>query len=248
MADVTSEKTRDWSLLEWMYDGIIYNSTDHLREAVKHGEVKKIRLNLDGNWTTIEYFGRGTKGREIPAPVMVRASIPRYNLDPKERFVSWMGFEFYISFSQVTGITLWDIRFRGERIIYELGLQEALAHYAGDDPQQAPKAFLDSFFNMGALMFELVPGYDCPPYADFLDTAFSFNERNEVRKNSICLFEYTADHALQRHTSSSYVSMSKNTYFVVRTVSVVGNYDYTFDYVFYLDGSIEVKVKLSEGR
>lgn len=32
---------------------------------------------------------------------------------------------------------------------------------------------------------------------------------------------------------------------VVRSVSTVGNYDYTFDYVFYLDGTIEIKVRAS---
>jgi primary-amine oxidase len=32
---------------------------------------------------------------------------------------------------------------------------------------------------------------------------------------------------------------------VVRSVSTVGNYDYTIDYTFYLDGTIEVKVRAS---
>jgi primary-amine oxidase len=32
---------------------------------------------------------------------------------------------------------------------------------------------------------------------------------------------------------------------VLRYVSTVGNYDYTFDYIFYLDGTIEVKVRAS---
>ena len=90
-----------------------------------------------------------------------------------------MGFEFYIAFSQSTGISLFDVRFKGERIIYEvrvlltfsvlqgnrlslvhlqLGMQEALAHYAGADPTQGAQYFLDTFFSMGVRMFELVPG------------------------------------------------------------------------------------------
>jgi primary-amine oxidase len=32
---------------------------------------------------------------------------------------------------------------------------------------------------------------------------------------------------------------------VVRSVSILGNYDYTIDYIFYLDGTIEVKVRAS---
>jgi len=66
-----------------------------------------------------------------------------------------------------------------------------------------------------------------------------------VNKNSICVFEHTADHPIQRHTSATRVTVSRNTYLVVRFVSTVWNYDYTFDYIFYLDGTIEVKVRAS---
>ncbi|GMF70492.1 unnamed protein product [Aspergillus oryzae] len=61
----------------------------------------------------------------------------------------------------------------------------------------------------------------------------------------MCLFEYTADYPLQRHTTSSYVTVSRNNYLVLRMTAVVGNYDYTVEYIFYLDGTIEVKVRAS---
>lgn len=41
-------------------------------------------------------------------------------------------------------MTLFDIKYKGERIIYELGLQEAIAHYAGHDPAQSGVAYLDT--------------------------------------------------------------------------------------------------------
>lgn len=56
----------------------------------------------------------------------------------------------------------------------------------------------------------------------------------------MCLFEFDADYSIQRH---SYSSNTKNIYFVVRTISTVGNYDYMFSYEFYLDGSIQVVVR-----
>lgn len=40
-------------------------------------------------------------------------------------------FTFYVSFAKDTGIKLFDIRYRGDRIVYELALQDAIAHYAG---------------------------------------------------------------------------------------------------------------------
>lgn len=91
----------------------------------------------------------------------------------------------------------------------------------------------------------MLKGYDCPAYADFMDTTLYDAERTERRRKTICLFEYTADYPLQRHSTSFFVTLSRNNYLVLRTTAVVGNYDYTVDYLFYLDGSIEIKVRAS---
>jgi primary-amine oxidase len=40
-----------------------------------------------------------------------------------------MGWSFYLSFARDMGMSLWDVRFRGERILYEISPQEALAVY-----------------------------------------------------------------------------------------------------------------------
>jgi primary-amine oxidase len=105
--------------------------------------------------------------------------------------------------------------------------------------------FLDTFFGMGLSMFELVPGYDCPAYADYLDSRSYQTTHTHERSNSICIFEYTADHLLSRHTAQYSVTASRNTFLIVRSVSTVGNYDYTIEYIFYLDGTLEVKVRAS---
>ena len=88
-------------------------------------------------------------------------------------------------------------------------------------------------------------GYDCPAYATYLSTSYHAGDTTLTNKNNICLFEYTADHALQRHTTAHSVTISRSQYLVLRSVSTVGNYDYTIDYLFYLDGTIEVKVRAS---
>ena len=46
-------------------------------------------------------------------------------------------FSFYVSFSRDSGFRLFDIKYGGERIVYELSLEEAIAHYAGNDPVQS---------------------------------------------------------------------------------------------------------------
>lgn len=137
-------------------------------------------------------------------------------------------FSFYISYG-LGGISLHDVRFKGERIIYELSMQEALAHYAGPDQEQTEASYLD--VTIGFTNFNLIPGHDCPSYATYAD--------------AFCLFEFPKDYPLSRHQDYEYYHATKNIAFMVRSVSTVGNYDYQTTYEFHYDGSIQVLVRAS---
>lgn len=242
-----SKDVSQWEVGEWWYNGQLFDNVEHLRQAINDpdGGFLRTQPNLDGPWTDTEDFDAHPAGRELPPPVSIQPLGPRYKLDKTERFVSWFGFEFYFTSTQATGVSLYDIRFKGERVMYELSLQEALAHYAGDDPLAGGQEFLDAFFGMGTNAFEMLPGYDCPAYADYLSSELHRSGMTETLPNNICIFEFTSDHLLSRHTAQYSVSASRNTFLTLRSVSTVGNYDYTIDYVFYLDGAIEVKVRAS---
>ena len=60
-------------------------------------------------------------------------------------------------------------------------------------------------------MSELVPGCDCPAHATFLSSEYHLEDQTNARKNIICIFEETADHALQLHTSEEQISIARNT-------------------------------------
>lgn len=53
---------------------------------------QKSGLNLDGEWTVIEDFNKGQRGRESPPRVMIQPLTARYRLDRKEDFISWSKF------------------------------------------------------------------------------------------------------------------------------------------------------------
>lgn len=137
-------------------------------------------------------------------------------------------FSFFVS-TGPAGISLHDVHFKGERVIYELGMQEALAHYAGPDEDQTYASYLD--VTIGFTDFNLIPGYDCPTYATYTD--------------AFCLFETAKDYPLNRHYDYSYYHATKNIVFIIRSISTVGNYDYQTTYEFYHDGSIQVLVRAS---
>ncbi|KAF7520045.1 hypothetical protein G7054_g12903 [Neopestalotiopsis clavispora] len=248
-SDVTGRDSSEWKVLGWLYDDQYFETTEAFQEAYWSGSLPPMPVNVEGAWARTDPIIDPVAG-PLPydtsyPPTMIAPAGPRFAVDSERKYVEWMGFSFFIGFSRDNGMALYDIRYKGERILYEIGLQEALAHYAASDPVQSGVAYLDSYYGFGPYAFELVPEYDCPAYATYLNSTFYVDETTHTHLNSICLFEYTADYPIQRHSTSSYVSATKNTYFAVRSVSTVGNYDYMFTYSFFLDGSISVEVRAS---
>jgi primary-amine oxidase len=227
--DTPSANPATWTTGQWYYNGILYPNDTALRRAIKDPDFVRLNLNRNGHWTDTEEFSEELfwERDNMPPPLSIQPYGPRYRLDRAQNYVSWMGFSFFLSTTQSTALSLFDVRYNSSRIMYELGLQEALAHYAGVEPIQSGLEFLDTFFGMGKMMFSLVPGVDCPGHADYLDMSYHREGRMWTNRNAICVFEYTSDAPLQRHTSAFGATVSRNTYLVVRSVSTVGNYDYT---------------------
>ena len=140
---------------------------------------------------------------------------------------------------------LHNVEYQGQRIIYELGLQEAIAHYASIDPLQSSITYLDSYYGFGPTSFELVQGFDCPSYATYMNVSFFESEVSHTHANAICLFEYDPGYPISRHIAADYTTVTKHADLILRSVATVGNYDYMFEYAFHIDGSIHVTVRAS---
>lgn len=245
MTNVTGRDSSLWTVNGWLYNDVFYPTVDDFRTAYYTPGFEKLPAVTDGSWAWTDQEGIVPALDTESPPVVVAPGGSRYFTDADEQYVKWMDFEFYISFSRDTGMRLNNIMYKGERIIYELGLQEALAHYAGNDPVQSGTAYLDSFYGFGPYTFELVKGFDCPVQATYLNTSFYTSETTHTHIDSICLFETEANSPIQRHSAGNYVSVTKNIFFTIRAVGTVGNYDYQFSYEFYMDGSINIVVRAS---
>ncbi|KAK4494552.1 hypothetical protein PRZ48_013908 [Zasmidium cellare] len=243
--DVTGRDPSKWSFEGWLYNDIFYPTTAAFREAFYKPGFVQLAPNVEGDWARTDRRGDPLPLDDLPAPIMTAPGGSRYTVDQEAKYVSWMDWTFYVAFTRDRGLALFDIRYRGQRILYELGLQEALAHYAGNDPVQSGVGYLDSYYGFGPYAFQLVPGYDCPSYASYMNTSFYTEETTHTHINSICFFEYDAEYPMQRHSTGDYVANTKNVFFTVRSVSTVGNYDYMFSYYFYTDGSLKVEVRAS---
>ncbi|KAF8454455.1 copper amine oxidase [Kalaharituber pfeilii] len=253
--DITGRDPSGWALKAILYNGIMYNSISEFRRAYEQPGFTKLNKHTQGDWLATKRQGKPFLLDELPPPLPQQAKGPRYLLDRKEKYLKWMDFSFYLGFSRDLGLSLHDIRYKGRRIIFELGLQEALSHYAGNNPMEGTTSYLDSYYGLGSFTYTLIPGYDCPEFATYLDSWVHENGNTAHQRNSICVFEQDAGYLMQRHTATEwygyenhrprYATATKNTVFIVRSVASVDNYDYTFDYTFYIDGTIEIKVRAS---
>jgi primary-amine oxidase len=64
-----------------------------------------------------------------PGPSDASCAHPRFTIQGNK--VNWLGWSFLIGNKATSGPRLWDIRFKGDRIIYELSMQEEMAGARG---------------------------------------------------------------------------------------------------------------------
>lgn len=60
-----------------------------------------------------------------------------------------MGFSFYMTFDSDIGLSLYEIRYKGNGILYELGSQAVLVHYAGPSCLPSPCSPSQPFTDVG---------------------------------------------------------------------------------------------------
>ncbi|WWC69058.1 uncharacterized protein I206_102994 [Kwoniella pini CBS 10737] len=241
-----------WHVIKMVYNGQVFSSPHEFRDAWESGKLKRSKkplLDDTSGWATRTRMNRGGN-RDLDdraGPRSVSFDGLRFRVDREEQYITWMGFSFYLGFERDMGLNLWDINFKGERIIYEISPQEAMAQYSGSDPHQATTVFLDRAFGMGDSVKELMVGYDCPLEAVYLPATIHTAGGSTTRLNAICIFEKDSTKPLSRHTGwlKDEMGAIKGYELTVRSVSTVGNYDYIFDYTFQLDGTIEIRMSAS---
>ena len=154
-SDVTGRDPSKWKFEGWLYDDIFYPTTQEFKKAYWSKGFQKLVANAEGDWARSDQQGRVPPMDTLFSPTTSLPGGSRYSVDDKEKYIKWMDFEFYLSFNRDTGMKLFDIKYKGERIIYELGLQEAIAHYAGNDPLQSGTSYLDSYYGFGKFQVAL---------------------------------------------------------------------------------------------
>ncbi|KAF9535149.1 copper amine oxidase [Crepidotus variabilis] len=279
--DISGTDTSQWKVLKTLYHDQLFSTVESFLEAFDNGTLirhpEQANPKLNHSWTQRTRKGPDRDLEHLPGPRSVSFAGARYRVDRKTQHISWMGWKMYLGFDRDMGLNLWDINFRGERIIYQLAPQEALAQYGkflapqvhdvndvydprtagGNDPVQATTAWLDRHFGMGSLVRDMIPHYDCPQDATYLPATTYTVIGNIHVQRAICIFEQDTGKPLSRHLGyePGETGAIKSYVLTVRTMITYVLYYLShievpdgwgkFDYLFYLAGSIEVRLSAS---
>ena len=240
-----------WSLEKLFYYNQTFDSVRSFYRAYDNGQIYKMHLKAPDRekplYSSYERRGGAQPHKPLRPPQIFEPDGKRYTVSGHH--IEYMGWSFDFRVRSSSGLQLFDIRFKDERIIYELSLQEAEAFYSGFSLTQMTTNFLDSLWGLGFSNYELVSGVDCPDTATFFDNVhFCDTDKPQEIKNAVCLFEMNTGIPLRRHFDNdfeggySFYGGMPGSVLILRTITTAYNYDYVFDYVFHPNGVIEVRV------
>ncbi|XP_074783071.1 amine oxidase [copper-containing] 3 isoform X2 [Athene noctua] len=232
-----------WRLRQVFYNGRYFASTGDLEDAFVANLLEVVRIRKPQADAVLGSM-RPRHPPVSPGPLQYEPQGPRYSV--RGNRVTFQGWSVAFGMNPNSGPRLFDIRYRGERIVYELSLQEAVALYGSNCPGGMSTRYLDGSFGIGRFAYELVRGLDCPYTATYVDQHYlAESETPKTNQNSLCIFEHDAALPLRRHFSDSqslyYGGLRKNT-LVIRAISTLINYDYIWDFMFHGSGAVEVRV------
>src|SRR5690606_26196230 len=180
--------------------------------------------------------------REVPSPILgSQPGGPGFEVDG--HWISWQNWRFHLRADQRVGPVLSMVTCKDgndvRSVLYQASLSEIFVPYSDPSFHWYHRNFLDAGeFAAPGLMKPLVAGADCPVHAKYFSALIS-NESGhpQTRPNIYCVFERETGDPAWRHLSDE-LDIALKRDLVVRSVAVIGNYDYIFDWVFQQDGSI----------
>jgi primary-amine oxidase len=166
--------------------------------------------------------------------------------------VRWQGWELRVSLDPIEGLVLHQVGYRDgdvvRSILHRASLSEMVVPYGSTDPLHRWKnAFDAGEWGMGRMVNSLELGCDCLGEIHYFDASM-VTERGDanVVTNAICMHEEDFGIGwkhLDMHSFRTEVRRQRR--LVVSSIYTVGNYEYGFYWYFYLDGAIQLEVKLT---
>jgi primary-amine oxidase len=200
------------------------------------------------------------KGSYLPADEPARTDLrpleivqpdgPSFSVDGNA--ITWQRWSLRVSMDPYEGLVLHTVGYedggRVRPILHRAGVSEMVVPYGDPGPMHGWKnAFDAGEWGLGRMANSLALGCDCLGEIRYLDAVFADEHGNpQTITNAICIHE--EDYGiLWKHwdMQGGTTEVRRSRRLVVSSIATVGNYEYGFYWYFYLDGSMQLEVKLT---
>jgi primary-amine oxidase len=181
---------------------------------------------------------------------IVQPDGPSFTIDGHA--ISWQRWSLRVSMDPYEGLVLhtvgYEDRGRVRPILHRASVSEMVVPYGDPGPLHGWKnAFDAGEWGLGRLANSLTLGCDCLGEIRYLDAVSADEHGNPTTQtNVICVHE--EDYGiLWKHydMQGDSTEVRRSRRLVVSSIATVGNYEYGFYWYFYLDGSMQLEVKLT---
>jgi primary-amine oxidase len=162
--------------------------------------------------------------------------------------LTWDRWSLRFSLHTTEALVLHDVSYDGRPVLHRASLAEMVVPYAGTATNTWWKNTFDAGeMSVGKMVNSLELGCDCLGEITYSDAVLVDEYGNPyTAKNAICIHEEDIG-ILWKHTDLfvGHAEVRRNRRLVVSCITTVGNYEYAFYWYFYLDGRIQLEIKLS---
>jgi primary-amine oxidase len=133
-------------------------------------------------------------------------------------------------------------------VLHRAAISEMVVPYGDPGPMHGWKnAFDVGEWGLGRMANSLTLGCDCLGEITYLDATFATEHgRPHTVENAICIHE--EDYGIlwkHQDMNTGHTEVRRSRRLVVSFIATVGNYEYGFYWYFYLDGTVQLEVKLT---
>ena len=162
--------------------------------------------------------------------------------------VDWQNWRFQVGFNSREGLTLHGITYNSRPILHRFSLCEMVVPY-GDprSPHCLKNAFDAGEDGLGRNANSLVLGCDCLGLIRYFDGNLCDDSGDiMIVKNAVCMHEEDVGLGWKHTDWRTQIPFTRrNRRIALSFTTTIANYEYGFFYYFYLDGTIEMDVKLT---
>jgi primary-amine oxidase len=192
------------------------------------------------------YVGVVADRTDLKPVVISQPQGPSFVLDGNQ--VRWQKWQLRFAVHPIEGLILHTVSYDGRSILHRASIAEMVVPYGSTAVGHWWKnAFDAGEWGLGRMMQSLTNGCDCLGEIRYADAVMPDEHGGAtVIGNAVCVHE--EDYGiLWKHADpwAQTTETRRSRRLVVSAISTVGNYDYGFYWYFYLDGTIQLEVKLT---